>query len=82
MNQINWHKSQKVESRVESTIMISGKDYSLYNSSQKRQVDLAVRLAQVLKLVLETPLLTQDGGIDNNCFKVLQQGKQIFLPQS
>ena len=66
---------------LESTIMVSGKDYSVYDSSQKRQVDLAVRFAQVLKLVLETPLLTQEGEFDNNCFRVLQQGQQLFSPQ-
>lgn len=67
---------------LESTIVASGIDYSLYNPSQKRQVHLAVQFAQALKLVLETPLLTKEGGIDNRCFRVLEAGKQLFLPQN
>jgi hypothetical protein len=56
---------------LESTIMASGADYSRYDISQKRQVNLAVQFAQVLKLVLETPLLTKEGAIDEQCFKAL-----------
>ena len=67
---------------LESTIIASGIDYSLYDPSQKRQVHLAVQFAQALKLVLETPLLTKEGGIDNRCFKALEAGKQVFLPQN
>ena len=67
---------------LESIILVSGTDYSLYNPSQKRQVHLTVQFAQVLKLLLETPLLTQDGAVDNKCFKALKQGKQILSPQS
>ncbi len=67
---------------LESIIMASGTDYSLYDSSQKRQVHLAVQFAQFLKLLLETPLLTQDGAVDQKCFKALAQGKNILSPQS
>lgn len=66
---------------LESAIQVSGTDYSLYNPSQKRQVHLTVQFAQALKVVLETPLLTKEGAVDNNCFKALEQAKQIFLPQ-
>jgi len=66
---------------LESMIMASGTDYSLYDSAQKRQVHLVVQFAQALKLVLETPLLTKEGAIDNQCFKALEAGKQVFLPQ-
>ena len=66
---------------LESTIQVSGTDYSLYNPSQKSQVHITVQFAQALKLLLETPLLTKEGAIDNNCFKALEQAKQIFLPQ-
>ena len=67
---------------LESTIMASGIDYSLYDPSQKRQVHLAVQFAQALKLVLETSLLTKKGGIDNQCFKALESGTQAFSPQN
>ena len=67
---------------LESIIMASGTDYSLYDSSQKRQVHLAVQFAQALKLLLETPLLTQDGAVNQKCFKALKQGKKILSPQS
>lgn len=67
---------------LESIIMANGTNYSLYNDSQKHQVYLAVQFAQSLKLLLETPLLTQDGAVDQKCFKALQQGKNILSPQS
>ncbi len=67
---------------LESIILVSGTDYSLYNPSQKRQVHLTVQFAQVLKLLLETPLLTEDGAVDNKCFQALEQEKQGFLPQN
>lgn len=67
---------------LESTIMSSGIDYSLYDISQKRQVYLVVQFAQTLKLVLETPLLTKEGGIDNQCFKALAAGKKMFSSQN
>jgi hypothetical protein len=65
-----------------STIMASGTDYSLFDISQKRQVHLIVQFAQILHLVLETPLLTEEGAIDDRCFKALEAGKQALLPQS
>ncbi|GAB4536981.1 MAG: hypothetical protein Tsb0014_25290 [Pleurocapsa sp.] len=67
---------------LESTIMVSGTDYSLYDISQKRQVHLAVQFAQVLKLVLETSILTKEGAVDNKCFEALETGKNILLPQN
>ncbi len=66
---------------LESIIQASGTDYSLYNPSQKRQVHLTVQFAQALKVVLETPLLTKEGAVDDNCFKILKEVKQIFWPQ-
>ena len=65
---------------LESTIQISGTDYSRYNLSQKRQVHLTVQFAQTLKIVLETPLLTKEGTINNQCFETLKQVKQILQP--
>jgi len=67
---------------LESTMMASGIDYSLYDPSQKRQVHLAVQFSQALKLVLETPLLTKEGGIDNRCFKALEAGNLLFSLQN
>jgi len=66
---------------LESMIAASGKDYSLYDPAQKCQVHLVVQFSQVLKLVLETPLLTTEGAIDSRCFKALETGKQVFSPQ-
>lgn len=67
---------------LESIIASSGTNYASYSNSQKRQVHLAVQFAQALKLFLETPLLTKEGGIDNRCFKALEAGKQVFSPQN
>ena len=63
---------------LESTIIAAGIDYSAYDVDQKRQVYLAVQFAQILKLVLETPILTKEGGIDNQCWKALAALKKYF----
>ncbi len=67
---------------LESTIVALGGDYSLYSPSQKRQVHLAVQFVQVLKIVLETPLLTEEGAVNDKYFKALEQGEKIFLSRS
>jgi membrane protein implicated in regulation of membrane protease activity len=62
-------------------IATSGVDYSKYDASQKHQVYIAVQLAQVTHLVLETPLLTEEGAIDDRCFGALQSAEKALLPQ-
>lgn len=66
---------------LENIIIGSGTDYAKYNELQKRQVHLTVQFAQVLKLLLETPLLTKDGALDESSNKALKQG-QSFVAQS
>lgn len=66
---------------LEATIAAAGTNYTHYNESQKRQVHLAVQFAQVLALLLKTSLMTQEGTLDENCSKALQQG-QLLLGQS
>lgn len=66
---------------LESIIIDSGTNYAKYNQLQKRQVHLLVQFAQVLKLLLETPLLTKDGALDESSTKALKQG-QSFLGES
>ncbi len=67
---------------LESTIASSGTDYASYSRSQKQQVYVAVQFAQLLKLVLETPLLTKEGAVNNKCFQTLQQAQKALSPQS
>lgn len=67
---------------LESIIAYAGKDYAFYTQEQKQQVHIAVQFAQLLKLVLETPLLTSDGAVDRNCFKALQKGQKALSSNS
>lgn len=67
---------------LESTIAFSGADYTSYTIEQKQQVYLAVQFTQLLKLVLETPLLTQDGAVNHSCFQTLDRGEKTLSSKS
>lgn len=67
---------------LESMLAVSGTNYYLYQKSQQQQVYVAVQFAQLLKLILETPLLTNEGGINNDCFQALAQGQKVLCAQS
>lgn len=62
---------------LESAIATTGNNYADYSPSQKRFVHLTVQFAQVLKLVLETPLLTKEGAINESCYKALEAGQEV-----
>lgn len=63
---------------LEKVIKKSGIDYSQYAQPQQRAVYLAVQFAQVLKMVIETPILTKDGALTTNYRKALGEGKKIL----
>ncbi len=62
---------------LEAIMATAGTNYQSYTLQQKHQVYLAVKAAQILKLILDTPLMTQEGAIDSNCCLVLKQAEQF-----
>lgn len=60
-------------------IQLAGTDYQVYSSEHRHRVYLAVQLTQMLKLILETPLLTAEGLIHDNCYQVIEQAKEFEL---
>lgn len=65
---------------LEATITVAGTNYAQYNESQKRQVYLAVQFAQILALLLKTSLMTEQGTLDENSPKTLQQAQLLLEP--
>ena len=69
-----------------AVIRRSGSDYSKYTKADRRKVHLAVAFAQGLEIVLNAPLLTEDGRPDEKrARKALAHGRRLlgawrFLP--
>lgn len=54
-------------------------DYRNLTEDQQRVVHMSYQFAQVLKMLLETPLLTKDGNIDNNAYEVIENVEEMNL---
>ena len=63
---------------LEKVIKKSGIDYSQYAQPQQRVVYLAVQFVQILKMAIETPILTKDGALTTNYHKALGEGRKIL----
>lgn len=61
--------------QLEAVISVAGTDYRSYQRAQQQTVYVAVQFAQVMKILLETPLLTPEGAIDSKCHKALDQAR-------
>lgn len=76
----------EVLEELERVIQVAGTDYQIYNVEQRRWVYLSVQCAQVLKLVVETPLLTQAGGLQADCQQIIERvtsfEQQMMRPQA
>jgi len=53
-------------------------NYLFLTTKEKQKVHLTVQTAQVMKLLLETPLLTKEGGLKDDCRKALQQSVEFI----
>lgn len=63
---------------LEGVMCEAGPDYSRYDQSQKEKVYLAVQFAQGLKVLLETPILTEEGGLTRSYPKALEAGRNLL----
>lgn len=54
-------------------------DYRILTEDQQRVIHKSYQFAQVLKMLLETPLLTKDGQIDNNAYEVIETIEEMKL---
>lgn len=61
--------------QLEAVISTAGADYESYQRAQRDTVFVAVQFAQVVKILLETPLLTAEGAIDGQCHKALEHAR-------
>jgi hypothetical protein len=77
INQV-YYRMIEVLDGLEQTIQAGGTDYRQYTEEQKHAVYLAVQFAQVMKILLETPILTKAGGLDPGHGKALTAGRGLL----
>ena len=65
--------------RLASAIQAGGTDYRALSVDQKGDVYLAVQFAQLMKLVLETPILTPSGALTDESVRVLDQARRFMI---
>lgn len=66
--------------QMEAIVSIYGTDFREYNPSHKRMIALAMSVAKAIKAVLDTPILKEDGSIDESS-KTLVQDTEAFIAQ-
>lgn len=52
--------------------------YTEFSFEEKQKVYLTVKAVQVMKILLETPLLTKDGALEKNYYKALEKGNEFL----
>lgn len=52
-----------------------GNDWRTYSIEQKEDIFRCVKYAQVIKVILDTPLLKENGELDKNSEKILKEGQ-------
>lgn len=68
----------KLVAFLEKVIMVSGIDYKQYSEYEKIQIHKCVELAQICKIILETPLLSKTNDITPESVKILREGNQVL----
>lgn len=64
--------------KMQSIVQNSGTDWSKYSSDEKHQIYKCVQLAQVIKMVLDTALLSESGELLPESKLALQKGKDFL----
>lgn len=77
INQVHT-RMNKVLDALEQVIRTRGTDYRQYSEEEKHVVYLAVQFAQVMKILVETPILTKSGGLDPSHIKALTAGREVL----
>ena len=62
----------------EVVVAENGTDFAQYPEEAKRQVYLAVQFAQCAKALLEAPVLTKDGALDEHHKNALESGREFL----
>ena len=64
--------------QLEGVIFKSGTDYNQYNSDEKNIIRISVSLAKAVKTVIDTPILTKEGNIDDKAITVLNENQKLL----
>lgn len=63
---------------LEAVIAAAGTHYADFDEAQRRTVHVSVVMAQVLKVLLETPILKPDGGLHPEHVSALERGRLLL----
>ncbi len=69
---------ERVLDELHALIESRGTDYRRFTEAERKKVFLAVQFAQVVKIVLEAPLLTKSGALRADHGKALTKGKKLL----
>lgn len=77
INQVH-SRMNRVLDDLEAVIRACGTDYSKYSQADRQRIYVAVQFAQTMKILIETPLLTNQGGLDFRYNKALGIGRTLL----
>ncbi len=78
INEVSLRMDQALVS-LDRVIETSGVDYKTYNDMEKQIVHNNVQFAQVMKILLETPILTKDGALTMDYNQALIEGRNLLV---
>ena len=63
---------------MRSIVRNQGVNWTMYSDADKKQIYKCVKVAQAVKMVLDTMLLNEDGKLTDNSLHTLSEGKQFL----
>jgi len=67
---------------METAIASSGVDWQKYSDNEKKTVAVAASLAKVIKTVLDTPILSEEGNLTEESAQIADEVKKIVDQQA
>ena len=67
-----------LNARMKSIVQSKGTDWNSYSEYDKKQIYKCVQVAQVVKMVLDTSLLGEDGKLHRNSSKAVDDGQKFL----
>ena len=68
----------QITDQLEGVIANSGNDYSNYSKESKNIVGISASLAKAVKTVIDTPILTKEGKVDDNALIAYSEAERVL----
>jgi len=79
---IENYQNKNILRKILSSFTKINIQYNKLSKEEKKKIHLTVQTIQVLKLLLETPLLTEDGALTNESSKALDKAEEFLTNQT